>query len=64
LDDKKSDGGESWREIRVFGRRKDFGTNEKDLEPKKIRAERDFGKREKEKLWGRGDGEGKEEGTQ
>jgi hypothetical protein len=47
LDDKKSDGGDIWREIRVFKRREDFGTNEKDLELKKIRAERDFGKRNK-----------------
>jgi hypothetical protein len=47
LDDKKSDGGEIWREIRVFERWEDFGTNEKELEPKKIRAERDFGKRKK-----------------
>ncbi len=64
MDDKKSEDGESWREIWVCAREKDFGTNEKSLEPKKIRAERDLTFREgKERILfcGRSDGEGKDE---
>jgi hypothetical protein len=65
LDDKKSYRGESWKEIQVFGRREDFWTNKRELEPKKIRARRDLGKEGKKFVVGRGDGGGKcVEGTQ